>query len=142
MRGGPTAISPPLLSSTFRKIEDGLVIHAGYVFRIWLPGPGGQPVGERGTGGVEATAIDTTAAEQSWCAYAWPVEVGVNGQRAFMMDQYGDVLASPNAEGMYSGPGRAPAPSAARRQGSSGKLDAPPAANAIGIDVQKWVVVH
>jgi len=141
VRGGDKAINPPVLSTAFRKVDNGVVVRSGYCFRIWLPGKDGVPIGEAPKGGLAVADVDAGRAETTWCLYAWPVEAGVSGQRAFLMDQSGDVLASPNVDGRYSGVPKPPEPSAARKQGSSGKLDAPGAANAVGVDGQTWVVI-
>jgi hypothetical protein len=140
VRGGDQRITPPLLAAAFRRIEHGVVVRSGYCFRVWLPGKAGAPVGEAPGGGLAAVDVDASLAARHWCAYAWPVEAGVTGQRVFFIDQAGDVLAAPNADGRCSGASGPPAPGAARAQGAGETLDAAPAANAVGSDGQRWVV--
>lgn len=141
VRGGKVAMNPPVLSTAFRKVEDGVVTRNGYCFRIFLPGKQGVPVAELAKGGPDAAAIDAAQAETLWCVYAWPSEAGVSGQRAFFIDQSGDLLAAPNGDGRYSGAGKAPKADAARSAGSTGRMNAAPAAQAAGIDGQTWVVI-
>lgn len=141
VRGGTAKMSPPVLSTAFGRVENGIVQRSGYCFRIFLPGKDGVPVAERVNGGPEAAAIDSKQAEVRWCVYAWPIEAGGSGQRAFWIDQGGDVLASPNADGRYSGPAKAPLPDAARKADSDGTMQAPAAANQQARDGQTWVVI-
>jgi hypothetical protein len=70
------------------------------------------------------------------------VESGVTGQRAFFIDQSGDVIACPNGDGRYSGKGKAPEANAARQAGSTGDLGAPCAIGVAGADGQTWTVVN
>lgn len=140
VRGGDQRIAPPLLAAAFRRIERGVVVRSGYCFGVWLPGRAGVPVGEAPGGGLAAGDVDPALAARRWCAYAWPVEAGVTGQRVFFIDQAGDVLAAPNGDGRCSGPSRPPAPGAARTQGAGETLDAAAAANAAANDGQTWVV--
>lgn len=141
VRGGKVAMNPPVLSTAFRKVEDGVVTRNGYCFRIFLPGQQGVPVAELAKGGPDAAAIDAGQAETLWCVYAWPSEAGVSGQRAFFIDQNGDVLACPNAESRYSGAAKSPKADAARTAGSTGAMNATMAANAVGVDGHTWVVI-
>lgn len=135
-------ISPPVLSAAFRNQRDGVVQRSGYCFRIWLPGKDGTPVTEAADGGgMQGIAVDPVRAEVLWCAYAWPVEAGVSGQRAFFVNQAGDVLACANANGVWSGPAAAP-PALAAFAAGEGHLERPVAANANGNDGQRWIVVN
>jgi hypothetical protein len=140
VRGGKVKIQPPVLSVAFGDVEHGVVVRSGYCFRVWLPGKDGAPVGESEAGGLPAPAIDAKAAETLWCVYAWPAEAGRTGQRAFFLDQSGNVHGCLNTDGRYSG-SKAPAPDAVREPGSNGTLAAPAATNATGIDGQTWVII-
>jgi hypothetical protein len=134
------AISPPVLSTAFARVENGVATRSGYHFRIWLPNKAAVALPEEATGGPDG-AIDAAQAETLWCCYAWPVEAGKSGQRAFFVDQSGDVLACDNADARYTGTAKMPAASAARAAGSAGAMSAPIAANAAGHDGQTWRVV-
>ena len=140
VRGGTKAIVPPVLSAAFGNVQDAMVARSGYYFRMFLPGKAAVPVPESAQGGVKAAAIDTPKAEVLWCCYAWPAHAGESGQRAFFIDQSGDVLAAPNADGAYSGRDKAPSGNDARV--GAGGMAAAPAANRQGVDKQDWRVVH
>ncbi|HEX6812441.1 MAG TPA: hypothetical protein VF384_12510 [Planctomycetota bacterium] len=142
VRGGTKQITPPVLSTAFSKVDGGVVVRSGYCFRMFLPGKDGAPVAELANGGPEAAAIDAAQAETTWCLYAWPVEPGVTGQRAFFVSQGGNVLASPNEDGRYAGKAKPPAPDAARAGGSGGKMGDNIAANSQGLDGQAWQVLN
>lgn len=134
-------ITPPVLSRAFSKHTDGVVIRSGYCFRIFLPGKDGAPVSEHTDGtGMKGIAVDPARTEVLWCCYAWPIEAGVTGQRAFFVNQAGDVLAAPNAGNVYSGKDKPPAAPAAFGPGE-GHLERPPAANQTGTDGQRWTVI-
>lgn len=106
---GKEPLYPMLLSSAFGKVSQaGCIERSGYHFRVYLPG---ATFGGRTPGLPEgsATQPDGNNAEILWCAYAWPIRAGSTGARAFFMNQEGDLLATPNADGAYSGEDRAPA---------------------------------
>ena len=49
LRGGTEAVDPPLISGAYRNADEtGRVSRSGYWFRVYLPGPGGAAVSERG----------------------------------------------------------------------------------------------
>ena len=64
-----------------------------------------------------------------------------SGRRCFFVNQSGDVLATDNDAQGYVGRDMGPKPNAAFAQGSSGKLDAKLAADEIGGDGVRWLVV-
>lgn len=109
-------ISPPLLSSHF-AVKDGLVERSGYLFQIWLPAADGTAVAEGKHGGVGAAAPGAENSEMAWCAYAWPVENGVSGNRAFFVTQDGDVYHCDNKTQEYGGRDKRPSPYAAFPEG-------------------------
>lgn len=141
VRGGKLRITPPILSTVFGEVANGVVTWRGYCFRIFLPAKDTSAVAELADGGADAKAVDAAQAETLWCAYAWPAEVGVTA-RAFFIDQAGHVLACPNADGRYSGVAKAPAAGAARAAGKSERLNERCAANGAGIDGQQWQIVN
>jgi prepilin-type N-terminal cleavage/methylation domain-containing protein len=91
---GPAApINPPILGGTFQNIDvNGYVTKSGYLFRVFLPdnAGAGEPEGIAGAG---ANALwDADFCEVFWLAYAWPVDDGTTGNRAFMVNQRGELL--------------------------------------------------
>ncbi|MEZ6020605.1 MAG: hypothetical protein R3F17_11030 [Planctomycetota bacterium] len=103
-------LNPPFLATAFGNIAagaagPGVVERQGYLFAIYLPAArvGAQipGVGEAAAGGTAAagTALatwNTADCELYWCAYAWPVEAGKTGNRAFFINQEGDVASTSN----------------------------------------------
>lgn len=141
VRGGAVKISPPVLSTAFGNVENGIVTRSGYCFRMLLPGEHGVAVPELASGGADAARLDHVQAEVLWCVYAWPVEAGVSGERAFCIDHTGDVRACRNERGRYSGSKQVPAPDAARAATSAGKMGDAAAVNGQGRDGETWVII-
>jgi len=138
VRSGSSKIAPPVLSSAFAKVDgDGIVTRSGYHFRIYLPDVKSRGVHENG---LSVTGVDPNLAEVLWCCYAWPTAAGDSGNRAFFINQAGDVLACKNADGRYSGAAQGPSVLAAFDAGST-DIGAVVAANTTGTDCQTWVVV-
>ncbi|MAG55922.1 MAG: hypothetical protein CMJ83_06500 [Planctomycetes bacterium] len=107
-------LDPPILSSRFRAVRGGVIVHSGYVFRIHLRNGDDTPLPEAPEGGPPPK-VEANAAEIFWTAYAWPQDCGTTGQRAFMVDQSGEIFQTTNdgpRQG-YSGLDRAPAPNVA-----------------------------
>ncbi|HEX6884779.1 MAG TPA: hypothetical protein VF530_15500 [Planctomycetota bacterium] len=106
LRGQRVRLQPPVLSSSFAALRDdgngdGVVERSGYWFQVWLPGRSGAASERVRAGG--AVPVQAEAAEIAWCAYAWPVEPGSTGQRAFFVNQEGDVLVFDNPGGVFGG---------------------------------------
>ena len=108
-------LSPAVLSSAFEPVDDGtgegVVIRSGYVFKIFLPGPGRRCAGLAEP--VELTRAaqpDPGNSEVLWAAYAWPLQVGQTGNRAFFVNQEGDLcfLARSPYSGLAGEGGRMP----------------------------------
>lgn len=140
IRGSDKTITPPVLSAAFGNVKDGIVTRSGYHFRVFLPGKDGKPVPENAKGGVRPDDIGANQAEVLWCGYAWPAAAGESGQRAFFINQAGDVLAMDNADGTYSG--NAKAPSAGAAFATTGGMDAKVAVNRAGTDGNRWTVIQ
>jgi hypothetical protein len=107
LRGRRERLEPPVLASAFGVLQDdgdgdAVVQRSGYWFQVWLPLRSGSAVAERASSAT-AAKVHPDAAEHAWCAYAWPVEPGATGQRAFFVNQEGDVLAFDNADGVFGG---------------------------------------
>lgn len=138
---GTTKITPPVLSTAFGNVQAGRVERSGYAFQLFLPAADGSAVAEASNGGADGVAVDPQRAEQLWCAYAWPIDEK-SGRRCFFVNQSGDVLATDNDAQGYVGRFKAPPPTAAFAQGSSGRLDAKLAADGLGGDGARWLVVQ
>lgn len=90
-------LNPPVLSSAFGTVAARIVTRSGYDFQMWLPGPtaGGVTPGiaEDLTGGKLAGPFpDPNNNEILWCCYAWPMQANGTGNRAFFINQEGDLL--------------------------------------------------
>lgn len=101
---GVHKLTPSVLSAAFGKVNaNGLVSRAGYYFQLWLPGtPAGgvtPGVAELPTaGGADpANMPDAEACSYLWCCYAWPISAGSSGNRAFFVNQRGDLLQCNNS---------------------------------------------
>ncbi len=106
-----TKVRPAILSPALRAVDArGVVVKNGYCYRIYLPdsapvagfvhekGPAAEVGLDGGTG-----RIATDFAETVWCAYAWPVKRGDTGNRAFFVNQAGDVIQSKNGKAQWEG---------------------------------------
>lgn len=106
-RGAANVIVPPALSGVFQNIDPmvGIVTKSGYIFQMFLPGAAGTPAAEAPMGGEGATPADDNLSEGIWCCMAWPAVNGNTGNRAFMINQSGDVLSTDNTGAMqgYTG---------------------------------------
>jgi prepilin-type N-terminal cleavage/methylation domain-containing protein len=133
-RGSAQVIIPPALSGVFQNINNGVVSKSGYIFQMNLPGNGGAPTPEQGNGGPGAGVVSDDLAEGVWCCYAWPAVNASTGNRIFVVNQAGDVLASDNSAATqgYSGATKVPAGDAAFTVGgdigSALSIDGQPAA--------------
>jgi len=94
-------LNPPVLSSAFGTVGltagNPLVTRSGYDFQMWLPGPtaGGLTPGiteDTGGGKLAAPFPDPNNNEIMWCCYAWPMQANGTGNRAFFINQEGDLL--------------------------------------------------
>lgn len=118
-RPGAKAFVPMLRPAQFHALSAGGVAvyrSEGYVFTVYLPGPGGAAVAEPGPDAAVSAnspvSVDGKAASRFWVAYAWPAERGRGGQRAFYIDQDDRICQTDNAQG-YSGSDKIPAANAA-----------------------------
>ncbi len=126
----------------------GAVVRSGYVFQMWLPsGPVGWVV-EPAAGQRSLQEVDVPRSHVEFVCFAWPLEQGRTGRRAFVMDHTGDVLAARNQSTGYSGFERAPHPArSAAREGEPvpvGDALLRPrklAPNECALDGETWVVV-
>jgi hypothetical protein len=109
---------PAVLSQAFGElVPDGrggaVVKRSGYYFQIWLPDARGGALCDREEAAeAKRVSMDVDSCELRFCAYAWPIQSGQTGMRAFYIDQEGDLLVNDNLGEGYSGlpgdGGRAP----------------------------------
>ena len=90
--GPAIVLDPALLGPNFGNIDaQGRVRKQGYYFLIYLPDAALAGVPEAGGGGPQP-AVDPDACENHWLAYGWPIEEGQSGDRAFFVNQRGEVF--------------------------------------------------
>jgi len=106
----PTAIlDPAILPTAFGDIivdnaGAGIVSRAGYYFKMYLPSAtaasaidGVPEAGSLGVGGSDDPPLtDPNNCEVIWACYAWPIEPESTGNRAFFINQEGDLLQTLN----------------------------------------------
>ena len=90
-------LNPAILSSAFGNLTGARVSRQGYLFQMFLPAAtaGGVVAGiaEDATGGKLAAPFPgSNNGELMWCCYAWPGNVHKTGNRAFFVNQEGDLL--------------------------------------------------
>jgi len=98
---GPV-LTPPVLSASLGRVNaQGHVNKSGYLFKMQLPDTNGAPQDEAATGspGTE----DPELSETTWICYGWPATFSNTGNRAFVVNQTGDVLQTNNLNGPGSG---------------------------------------
>ncbi|HEX6811071.1 MAG TPA: hypothetical protein VF384_05545 [Planctomycetota bacterium] len=142
VRGSTLTITPPVLSTAFGNLTpQSTLARSGYLFLMFLPSATQQGGIELATvgGGPGTPAVDANQAETLWCCYAWPQVQGNSGKRSFFINQAGDVLGTSNSN--YSGTAAAPVFNAAFKPGTAA-MGMPVAANTVGQDGFRWVVVN
>ncbi len=132
----PTFINSVLGATSLKN--GGIAEKSGYYFLLFLPsgsenGPireNGQPVPPVFSDPMSETeSAEINAQETRWCAYAWPVSAGNSGNKAFFINQAGEVCATSNipmgtSTLYYSGLERIPEHSDIFDQDGSGDIDA------------------
>lgn len=143
---GVDNLNPAVLSSAFGNIDiNGVVSRSGYCFAIYLPNGATPPVGigELITvgGSTAGTLPGANNAEILWCAYAWPASFGQSGNRAFFINQEGDLLQTNNRVLLNRHDGAADAPiyNAAY---TAADMSSAIASGAAGGDGNTWVPVQ
>ncbi len=102
----PTLVlDPAILPTAFGEIQDdgtdGVVERSGYYYKMFLPAAGpapfdGVPESNVANVGGAAALPGADSCEILWACYAWPVESGSTGNRAFFINQEGDLLQTLN----------------------------------------------
>jgi len=99
-------LTPSVLSTAFGNINNSIVARSGFNFQVWLPGAtaGGFVAGlaEAAGGGPPAALPNADNCEILWCAYAWPTTAAQSGNRAFFINQEGDLLQTANRAGAFT----------------------------------------
>jgi type II secretory pathway pseudopilin PulG len=132
-------LNPPVISGAFRNPNTpGYVSRSGYYFKIYLPSVAGVGL-VADADGFTMSGINSDLAETTWCCYAWPVNYGNSGNRTFMVNQTGDVVASENSA--YSG-FAGPAADAAFIGGSGSIITGLTAVGTVGGDTHVWRQVN
>ena len=144
---GTDELQPAVLSSAFGAVDaNGLVTRSGYIFQMWLPGAGVPAVGiPEQAGGGAGVMPDGNNAEVLWSCYAWPISVQQTGNRAFFINQEGDLVQTANrAAAPYSGVVAGPAFDAVYSAAQPGDMAAPMGlgVNAPTVDGLAWVPVQ
>jgi len=103
-----TVVNPPILSAALAAVDaGGFVTKSGYAFQIFLPTAAAPALFVHETGPAASASFASTIgcdmAETTWCAYAIPVARGNSGNRAFFVNQAGDVMQSPNETSPHQG---------------------------------------
>ena len=138
-------IDPPMLSSQFGDVNTSVVTRSGYVFQIFLPDANNDGAAEAAGGGMGTTVVDSDNSEIFWAAYAWPLDAGQTGNRAFFINQEGDLLQFNNRiAAPYSGAAAGPAWTAAFANGQTAAdgMGSDIAAGAQGEDTNTWTPVQ
>lgn len=146
--GGPV-LNPPVLSGSLATVVGGFVNKSGYLYEMILPGAGGVPLNEAPAGGSPG-GENADLCETSYIAYSWPMGFANTGNRAFCVNQTGDVLqtnnlASPVAGGHYSAAAAAPAGDAAMENGAAGTITGSLSISNRpnpAVDTNVWLVVN
>jgi len=148
---GTDELNPAILSSAFGNVVtngagEGMVQRQGYCFQMFLPAAtaGGLigTVPEAATGGAGALFPNPNNGELLWCCYAWPANYNKTGNRAFFVNQEGDLLQCLNRsltpyDGIVNIPGFAEAYTTAADMGSAVRIG-----TAGGADNTIWVPVN
>lgn len=131
-------VTPPVLSGAFANVDaGGRILRSGYYFQMYLPGVGGTPVAETATM-VNVAAAD---AEVLWLCYSWPSSRGNSGNRAFFINQAGDVLSTNNGIARFSGTTTMPVGTSAFLSGRT-LMSASVSVNATGNSGGRWTVIN
>jgi len=101
------AILPTAFMNLLATTVEAEVARSGYVFKMYLPDavaagdiPGIPETGATELGGATTGNFpDPDNCEILWCCYAWPETAEATGNRAFFVNQEGDLLQTANNGG-------------------------------------------
>ncbi len=141
-------LTPPVLSGSLSVVTaNGFVNKSGYFFEMYLPDAAGAGLSENAGGGSPG-GEGADMCETTWCCYAWPALFNTSGNRAFVVNQTGDVLQTNNlfvggAAGNYTATTATPPDDAAFATANviTGALSIA-GAPAASQDGNTWVVVN
>ena len=149
---GPDLLDPPILPTAFGDIvvdgaADGVTERQGYFYKMWLPdvtalGLTGAvaEAGIAGSGGAAAASLpDSDNCEILWACYAWPVDAGKTGNRAFFVNQRGDVTGTDGGYSATTALDASNAGAAFEAGGSITSVAGNAAVGSVGLDGNRWV---
>jgi prepilin-type N-terminal cleavage/methylation domain-containing protein len=112
---GTDELTPAVLSAAFGAVNaTSQVSRSGYLFQVYLPAvtAAGAVAGiaeDAGGGKAGAPWPGSDNGEVFWCAYAWPIQAAQSGNRAFFINEQGDLLQTLNrGAAAYNGTGTPP----------------------------------
>ena len=120
----------------------GRASKSGYLYHMFLPSDdtaGTNAIAE--TAAVVAAGVvaaNADAQETRWCCYAWPVNLGNTGDRAFVINQQGQVYETDCSVVLYNANTVAPVANAAFVAGVT-NINGALAGGAVGQDGNTWV---
>jgi prepilin-type N-terminal cleavage/methylation domain-containing protein len=145
---GPLLDPPSMAKSLGAVNANGVAVKSGYMFGLVLPAAGGAGLSEAGGGG-SPTGEDPDLCEQYWVVYGWPTRYAVSGNRAFCVNQEGDMLQTQNNGGgvtpSYDGTTAMPTFDAAFESGTAGTITGALSVKgqpAAAVDGNTWLVVN
>ncbi|MDP6761566.1 MAG: type II secretion system protein [Planctomycetota bacterium] len=142
---GVDELQPAVLSAAFGNVNNSNVTRSGYVFQIFLPTSGNTPTGlaEATGGGAGSSFPDPDNGEILWCAYAWPLDAGNTGNRAFFINQEGDLTSTANrGASAYSGNASGSTTPGYDAAYTASDMSSAMAIGAAGTDTNVWVSVQ
>ncbi|MBI4615866.1 MAG: DUF2950 family protein [Planctomycetes bacterium] len=102
---GGAQVSPTFMAATFGTTAAGaagIANKSGYDFLIFLPDAAAPPVQEANPV-PNGDNLQANNQETRWACYGWPTSAGTSGNRAFVINQEGQVYQSPNVGPIYDG---------------------------------------
>ena len=152
-RRAEPAFARPFFFTGGAEGEDGCAVAQGYVFRVFLveavkesgeivPGDDQSLGGTRTQPGRTLSDVDAIdMQEDHFIIYAWPVEAGRTGARAFFINEMQELYATDMGVRVYSGRGAAGAENTPRADAAfhGEAFVTPPAHRAEGNDGNLWI---
>ncbi len=136
--GVAARLNPPILPATFQVIDgSSRATKSGYFFLLFLPDNAGAGVPDAVNTGGAGPGVDPNNCEAVWCCYAFPITPGTTGNRAFFVNQRGEILQTKMDLVQYSST-VSPAADAAFQAAGVGTITGAPALNAAGNDTNNW----